>query len=130
MDPAKILQKSRFAHRLLMGQKGGRLGEQDGEGAQGEVLHRVGRVGPATSIRQRGQLLAQGVEPPIEERTVRGQRRRRQFRPSGRTNTSLMVVEAESDGPLRVASGVKTVEFWWFGIRHDSGTARAADGLN
>jgi len=96
-----VVATALLPHRLLVGYKGRRLGEEDREGAPAEVLHGVRFVGATTPVRQLGQFLAQVIEPPVEERSVHEQRRWRQGRPSGRTNTSLAVVKAVWDGPLR-----------------------------
>ena len=49
-------------HRLLVGQKGGRLGEEDREGAQAEILHRVGAVLARAPVVQAGQRAPQGAD--------------------------------------------------------------------
>jgi hypothetical protein len=89
-----VIAATRFAHRLLVGEEGRRLGEEHREGAQPEILHRVGAVGTRTAIRQFGQCLAEVIPPPIEEGLVHAQRRWRQSRsrrPRPRARTWLAI---------------------------------------
>jgi len=64
-------------HRLLMRQEGGRLGEEDREGAQTKVGHRIGGVLAPAPVGQSGEHLAQVADQIVEARAAQAQSLRR-----------------------------------------------------
>jgi hypothetical protein len=70
-------------HRLLMRQEGGRLGEEDREGAQPKVSHGIGGVLAPTPVGQSGEHLAQVVDQIVEARAAQVQSLRRKSAPNG-----------------------------------------------
>ncbi len=96
-----VVLSSGLLQRLLMGQEGGGLGEEDREGAQPEIGHRVGEVLALAPIRQTGQDLAPAADQIVEAGSLHATSRWRKSTPNGLRKTSLIGPWAARPGALR-----------------------------
>jgi hypothetical protein len=72
-----VVMTPRLLHRLLMSQEGGRLGEEDREGAQTKVGHQIGGVLTPAPVGQSGEHRAQVADQIVEARAAQAQSLRR-----------------------------------------------------
>lgn len=88
-------------HRFLMSEEGGGLGEEDREGAQTEIRHRVGEVFALAPIRQARQDFAQTAHQIVEAGSLHAPSRWPKSAHNGLRNTSLSGPCGASPGALR-----------------------------
>ena len=86
-----VVLSLRLLHGLLMGQKGGALGEEHREGAQTKILHVIGEVLARTAVWQSRQHTAQAPDHVFERSPLHAFRGwDRKFRCKGLRRISLL----------------------------------------
>jgi hypothetical protein len=96
-----VVVTPRLLHRFLMRQQGGRLGEEDREGAQTKIGHRIGGVLAPAPVGQSGEHLAQVADQIVEPRAAHAQSLPRKSALNGWRWISLTGPCGARPGPLR-----------------------------